>query len=269
MKLKPVTVLLALIGAIFILGCITPEPRITEAESKEIARDFVENSPTYQFDGFDLEYNQTVVLRCPYCWMFVFDFKSRHAGYGNRTGQVLAQVITPHTAVVTVINGTITSAILDDRWDMLTQTPVSEFDSPGEAQAVETAKTYVMNTDDYKNYNGRNLSVTNVIQARCPGCWQIELEFYLTSEKDPERTDRATVKITLENWEVVDVLYAQGGMSSEQLTFEEAMVIAQNGECGREGTLTGNYVHNEDMRTWWIDLDLYTEREGCNPACVV
>lgn len=181
MKLKLVTVLLALIGAFFILGCMTPEPGITEAESKEIAREFVENSPTYQFDGFDLEYNQTVVLRCPYCWMFVFEFKSRHAGYGNRTGQVLAQVITPHTAVVTVINGTITSAVLDDRWDMLTQT-------------------------------------------------------YLTESK---------------------------------LSIEAAMVIAQNGECVQEETLTGNYVHNEDTRTWWIDLDLYTEREGCNPACVV
>jgi len=74
---------------------------------------------------------------------------------------VLAQVITPHTAVVTVINSTITSAILDDRWDMLTQT-------------------------------------------------------YLTESK---------------------------------LSIEEAMVIAQNSECVREGTLTGNYVHNSSSKS--------------------
>jgi hypothetical protein len=80
---------------------------VTEAESKEIARAFVENSPTYQFDGFDLEYKQAITLRCPYCWLFIFDFQSRQAGYGNRTGQMLAQVITPHTASVIVEQSTV------------------------------------------------------------------------------------------------------------------------------------------------------------------
>jgi hypothetical protein len=212
MKLKQVLVLLALLGIIFSLGCIAPESEqgITEADSREIARAFVENSPTYQFDGFDLAYNQTVVLRCPYCWMFVFEFTSRHAGYGDRTGQVLAQVITPHTASVTVVQGNVTSATLDGTWDMLKQMPVRDYVPPAEAQAQEIAKDYVMNMDEYKNYTGRNLRITEVIQAQCPGCWQIELEFYRASEKDPSRTDRATVTITLDNWEVVDVLYAAG-----------------------------------------------------------
>lgn len=242
---------------------------VTEAESKEIARVFIENSSTYQFDGFDLEYRETYVLRCPYCWMFTFEFTSRHAGYGNRTGQMLAQVITPHTAIVSVEQGEVTYATLDGTWDMLTQAPLTESESPGEAQAREIARNYVMNMDAYKNYNGSNLSVTNVIQARCPGCWHIEVMFYLTSEKDQERTDKATVKLTLDDWEVVDVLYAQGGVPSEKLTFEEAMAIAQNSDCVKEGTLTDIYVYNANTRTWWIDLDPYSEHEGCNPACVV
>jgi hypothetical protein len=174
---------------------ISPSPEftgVTEAESKEIARAFVENSSTYQFDGFDLAYNQTTVLRCPYCWIFAFDFASRHAGYGDRTGQVLAQVITPHTAEVTVINGTITSAVLDGQWDMLTQTPVSDYVNPAEAQ---------------------------------------------------------------------------GGF--EPLTLEEARAIAENSTCVQEGTLTDTYVYNEYTRTWWIDLDPFVTQEGCNPACVV
>lgn len=182
-KLTKVTVLLVLIAAIFMAGCITPETKreFTEAESREIARVFVESSPTYQFDGFDLEYKATYTARCPNCWVFVFEFKSRHAGYGNRTGQVLAQVITPHTANVSVEQGEVTSATLDGKWNMLTQTYIPE----------------------------------------------------------------------------------------SKMTIEEAMVIAQNGECVQEGTLTNNYVYNEDTRTWWIDLDPYTEREECNPACVV
>jgi hypothetical protein len=249
---------------------ISPSPsvkEVTEAESREIARAFVASSPTYQYDGFELRFNRSEPLRCPCCWLFVFEFTSRHAGYGNRTGQVLAQVITPHQAEVTVINGTITSAVLDGRWDMLIQTPVSGYVNTAEAQAREIALNYVKDRDVYRNYSGRDLHVTNVLQARCPGCWQVELGFLLISEKDPSRIDRATVTVTLENWEVVDVVYAQGGF--EPLTYEEARAIAENSTCVQEGTLTDTYVYNEYTRTWWIDLEPFSEKEGCNPACVI
>ncbi len=197
MMLTQVPVALLLIGTLLVVGCVTPGPEqpgwnLTEVESRELARTFVEQSPTYQFDGFDLVDNQTIVLHCPYCYIFLFDFQSQHAGYGNRTGQVLAQVITPHTAAVTVINGTITSAVLDGRWNMLTQTLVS----------------------DYQN--------------------SVE---------------------------------AQGGL--EPLTREEALAIARNSSCVQEGTLTDTAVYNDYTRTWWIDLVPFTEKPGCNPACVV
>ena len=242
---------------------------VTEAESREIARAFIENSPTYQFDGYDLEYNRTISLRCPYCWLFIFEFTSRHAGYGNRTGQILAQVITPHTASVIVKQGTVTYATLDGTWNMLTQLPEPAYEHSTEGVAREIAKDYVITMDDYKKYNGRNLKVTNATPAGCPGCWHIGLEFYLRSEKDPARTDKATVELTLDNWEVVDVVSAQGSVPSEKLTFEEALAIAQNSDCVKEGTLTDSYFYNEYTRTWWIDLDPFTPQEGCNPACVV
>ncbi|MBN1762525.1 MAG: hypothetical protein JW878_05550 [Methanomicrobia archaeon] len=144
MKRTQLVIVLVIIGTFVTAGCITPETdvEVTEAKSKELARTFVENSSTYQFDGFDLSYNQTIVLRCPYCWMFTFDFKSLHAGYGDRTGQVLAQVITPHHAEVTVINGTITGAVLDGQWDMLTQTLVSDYVNTTEAQGGLEPLTY-------------------------------------------------------------------------------------------------------------------------------
>ncbi|MBN1454739.1 MAG: hypothetical protein JW945_00585 [Methanomicrobia archaeon] len=249
---------------------ISPSPsgkEFTEAESREIARVFVENSPTYQYDGFDLRFNRSEPLRCPCCWLFVFEFTSRHAGYGNRTGQVLAQVITPHTAQVVVNQGAVTSATLDEQWDMLTQAQIADIPGREELEAREIARSYVLNMDAYQTYEGRDLTVTNVLQARCPGCWQVELEFFLTSEKDPSRIDRATVTVTLDNWVVVDVIYAQGGL--EPLTYDEARAIAENSTCVQEGTLTDTYVYNEYTRTWWIDLEPFTEKEGCNPACVV
>ncbi|MBM3132856.1 MAG: hypothetical protein FJZ95_07495 [Chloroflexi bacterium] len=99
---------------------ITP---VTEEQSRKIAEDFVKNEATFVFDGMEetLKLTDTVVLRCPSCWEFVFEFDSRHAGYGDRTDQMLAQVITHHRAVVTVIGGKVTRAIMDEKWDMIEQ----------------------------------------------------------------------------------------------------------------------------------------------------
>ncbi len=108
-------------------GCTQKANKVfTEEESLKIARNFVENSPTYKFDGFDLVHKETTVLKCPSCWQFVFEFKSRHAGYGDRTGKILAEVITPHTAKVTVTEGRVSSAILDERWDMIKQEMIGQ-----------------------------------------------------------------------------------------------------------------------------------------------
>ena len=53
-----------------------------------------------------------------------------------------------------------------------------------------------------------------------------------------------------------------------QMTIDEALQIAEDSECGQEGSIKGTfYMCNPDTGTWWVDLDL--EKEGCNPACVV
>ncbi|KXA97195.1 hypothetical protein AKJ39_03595 [candidate division MSBL1 archaeon SCGC-AAA259J03] len=97
---------------------------ITENESREIAREFVESSATYRFDGFDLVYVETLypdISNHSNLYTFVFEFKSKHGGYGDRTGQQLTEVITPHEAHVTVENGKVIRAVLDSRWDMIKQ----------------------------------------------------------------------------------------------------------------------------------------------------
>lgn len=96
---------------------------ITEEQSRKIAEEFVRKEATFAFDGMEetLVLTETLVLRCPACWEFVFEFDSGHAGYGDRTDQMLAQVITHHRAVVTVVGGDVTRAIMDERWDMIAQ----------------------------------------------------------------------------------------------------------------------------------------------------
>ena len=65
-------------------------------------------------------------MDCPYCWQLVFEFQSSAAGYGDREGMMLAQVITSHEAVVTVTEGKVDSAILDEKWDMVKQEAIKE-----------------------------------------------------------------------------------------------------------------------------------------------
>ena len=95
----------------------------TKQESQEIAEEFIINSPTFAYDGIadSLELERTFTARCLSCWVFVFTFECSSAGYGDRTGQELAQVITPHTATIAVEQGKITAAELDEKWDMLKQ----------------------------------------------------------------------------------------------------------------------------------------------------
>jgi len=96
---------------------------LTEDAARQKALKFVKNSPTFVFDGIEesLELAETLYPDMENAWQFVYRFESRHAGYGDRTGEMLAQVITPHEAIVTVEQGEIRNAVMDGEWDMLEQ----------------------------------------------------------------------------------------------------------------------------------------------------
>jgi len=89
-----------------------------------IAQDFIVNAPTYAFDGIDgtLLLIQTTSLESwPVQHVVMLSFESSHAGYGNRSGEVLAQVVTTHIAWVKVVNGEVVQAVIDETWDELKQ----------------------------------------------------------------------------------------------------------------------------------------------------
>ena len=98
-----------------------------EADARRVAEDFVRSSPTFVFDGIlaTLQWVETRHLDSQNAWTFVFRFESANAGYGDRTGQMVAEVITPHEARIVVENGEVTSALMDGKWDMLAQRLVS------------------------------------------------------------------------------------------------------------------------------------------------
>jgi hypothetical protein len=108
---------------------------LTEQGGRELAEKFVRNSPTFVFDGIEesLTLKETTILLKEHKpgspdtlskvhgWSFTFNFESRHAGYGDRSGQVLNQAITPHEAIIMVEAGEVTKAILDGVWNMINQ----------------------------------------------------------------------------------------------------------------------------------------------------
>jgi hypothetical protein len=90
----------------------------------ELAREFLVGAPTFSFDGIPETLNVTeirIMESFPVQYVVVIDFDSRHAGYGDRTGQALAQVITGHIAEVKVVSDNVVSAILDGQWDEIAQ----------------------------------------------------------------------------------------------------------------------------------------------------
>jgi len=119
----------------------------TPAEAEELAMEFVMSSPTFSFDGVpgSIEVVEVVAAEsCPIQYFITVVFECRHAGYGDRTGQVLAQVITPHVMRLTVSDGRVLSAVIDGVWDEVNQREkvVSEFLPP--EMARNTAVAYVI-----------------------------------------------------------------------------------------------------------------------------
>ncbi|RLG95397.1 hypothetical protein DRO27_03765, partial [Candidatus Bathyarchaeota archaeon] len=97
----------------------------------ELALEFVRHSPTYIFDGVyeTVKVVDTFIMESyPVQYVVFIEFDSGHAGFGDRTGQVLAQVMTSHTARVTVVDGEVVGASLDDVWDMVNQEEMEVFD---------------------------------------------------------------------------------------------------------------------------------------------
>lgn len=121
-----ILIIATVFGSGYVIQAVSSGVNNGARESFEIAGDFVKNSPTYLFDGYNLRLRETnrivcVTTPCPDAWVFNFEFASTHAGYGDRTGQALAQVLTSHVAVVTVEDGSVVSAVLDEKWDMMRQ----------------------------------------------------------------------------------------------------------------------------------------------------
>jgi hypothetical protein len=101
----------------FIIFWKAPEEQI---DPQKIAEDWiVNNSSTYKFDGENLTF-----LNKENDKMY-FAFQSTSSGYGDRSSQVLATVITPHIIEIIIEDNEIKSAVTDGRYDELNNTIIN------------------------------------------------------------------------------------------------------------------------------------------------
>lgn len=138
-SLAMVVVMFGLVGAIaFGAPVATPGGRYTADDAMTAARQFVTAENTYKFDGIaetlSIKMNRTV---SDGVFEVIVEFTSRQSGFGDRTGQYLLQVLTPHRAVIIVENGRIASAVMDGRWDMIAQEMIDARTRPSTMPALD------------------------------------------------------------------------------------------------------------------------------------
>ena len=105
-------------------------------DARSVAEEWVkDDSLTYAFDGSDLELVNERELENN-TFEFAFDFQSASAGFGDRTDQMTAQVITSHTVVVVVDSGEVVSAITDGVYSEIDGEMVTEGDADSPAVSV-------------------------------------------------------------------------------------------------------------------------------------
>ncbi len=94
----------------------------SERDAQDIAQAWITEAPTYRFDGSQLTFVSSQVLESfPPQAQARFSFTSSHTGYGDRTGQTPGQVTTQHDIIVTVSQGRVISAVIDEVWDEMAQ----------------------------------------------------------------------------------------------------------------------------------------------------
>jgi hypothetical protein len=95
---------------------------LDESQVKELAASWIRDAPTYRYDGSDLRFVTYIQQESyPVRHVLTYTFTSSHAGYGDRSGMVTDQVITEHSIKITIIDGTVDSAVIDGKWDEMGQ----------------------------------------------------------------------------------------------------------------------------------------------------
>ena len=185
--MRNITVLTAIILAALmvptgIYAFQNPRTGINLTNPEEVALSYIKDGPTFSFDGITstLKVTKFVILESyPLKNVVTIEFQSLHSGYGDRADDVLLQVITPHTAVVTVVEGKVVSAVLDGEWNEVEQRPINNDDAKPFIEDI--AFNWLVNAPTFK-FDGveGSAKVTGSFLAMtfaAPSFWGVTIEF--------------------------------------------------------------------------------------------
>lgn len=116
-----VTVLISVNNA----SCLMPAAQSSTCEEEQaiaLTEQFIKNTSTFAFDGIEGSIKKLKIESADggNKWKLTYVFKCKHPGYGDRSDQSLAEVITRHSALVTIQDCRIIAATCDRTYDLLT-----------------------------------------------------------------------------------------------------------------------------------------------------
>jgi hypothetical protein len=114
---------------------------------EDIALKYLLGSPTFAYDGIPDSVNVLDIVALessPVQYFATISFDCSHADYGDRTGQILAQVITSHEIRIKIVEGWVVSAVIDETWDELNQREEGRGESLSPDQAKDLAVQYII-----------------------------------------------------------------------------------------------------------------------------
>lgn len=171
-------VMAALVASVFLpvqIG-VAQEATIEEdgnlSEATQIALDFVRSSPTFAFDGIEdslIVDSVDVMESYPVQYRVYVMFDSAHGGFGDRTDQVVTQVITPHVMEVLVSDGMVISAVTDGQWDEMNnqfvlKAPDEQIGFPQLNQPIDIT----IDQSAFIESEGLQIILEGIEDSRCP-----------------------------------------------------------------------------------------------------
>jgi len=126
-----ILVVVIIIAGIWLLtkerDVIDEVPVFDAEKAREVAEQWIKSeASTYVFDGYDLEFLEVEEIIEGRRYELTFAFESRAAGYGDRSEEMAAQVITPHEMVVVVDQGEVVTAVTDGVYDEIAGEMIEE-----------------------------------------------------------------------------------------------------------------------------------------------
>jgi len=167
---------------------------------QDTALKYIRYSPTFSFDGITTTLKITDVLinkSNPPQYVVAIGFQCLHGGYGDRMGQILTQEITPHTVVVTVVEGKIISVVIDGAWNEIAQRQFTNDDAKTIIEAI--ALNWLVNAPTFK-FDGVEASAKVVdswlaMTFVAPSFWGVTIEFDCMQASYGDRSDQILAQV--------------------------------------------------------------------------